>query len=482
MVRPDPCFFGGFGGGRIIPGPDYTLGPGDVIDVQLVGRLEVTRHQLMVDAEGTVGIPLIGRVEVGEATLRDVHARISDRARALFRFADVTVSVVSPRCFEVVLSGEVERAGALQAAAVRRVHEIVLAAGGVTPRGSARRVKVTTPGSERDVDLLRFEFTGDLRENPYVSEGMKIHVPSRGPAVALTGAFRRPGEYEIGSSGSLAELLELVGGFLPSAARSKARLTRVGADGRKETFSVDLQTALARPADVQLSGSDAIFVPTLTVLQDVVEVRGAFNGTPESGKTTTGGKPTVVQRFELAEGERVRDLVTKAGGPAAFADLRLATVERRGPGGPAQRIPIDLHRLLVDKDDNQNIALVNGDVLSLPIAEDKVFVLGEVKSPGAQDFRSDLTPREYVALAGGPGNRARIKAITVTFRDGRSFPVAQSPPLEPGAVVTVPEVSVKWWQDYVAISNVVTGLIAAYTGIFILFGGRTGSVFGPSTQ
>jgi protein involved in polysaccharide export with SLBB domain len=67
---------------------------------------------------------------------------------------------------------------------------------------------------------------------------------------------------------------------------------------------------------------------------------------------------------------------------------------------------VDLHRLLVEKDEMQNILVQNGDVVVLPVMEDKVYVVGEVKNPGAQDFRPDLTPREYLAAAGGPGVRA----------------------------------------------------------------------------
>jgi protein involved in polysaccharide export with SLBB domain len=211
------------------------------------------------------------------------------------------------------------------------------------------------------------------------------------------------------------------------------------------------------------------------VLQDVVEVRGAFVGGADSSKTSTSGKPTIVQRFELAQGERVRDVILKAGGAAAYADLRLAFVDRAGTSGPRQRVPIDVQRLLVEKDETQNIQLQNGDVLTLPVVEDKVYIVGEVKSPGAQDFRPDLTPREYLALAGGPGNRARIGDTTVTFRNGRTYAMAEAPPLEAGTVVTVPEVSVKWWQDYVQIAQLLASLITAYTGIFILFNGSVGN-------
>lgn len=473
LPRPDPCVHVGVAGVFTrVPSPDYRLGSGDVLEVQIAGRLDVLRQQVVVDPEGIVSIPPIGAIEVGGLTLRDANRQIGQRARTLLRFADVTMSVSVPRCFEVVLSGEVERPGSIHASAVRRVHEVLLAAGGITPRGSLRRVVVTRSGVDTELDLLRFELRGNLAHNPTVEEGMRIHVPPRGGSVTFTGAFRRPGEYEIGSNGALADLLDLTGGLAQNAAPTEARLTRVLPDGRKETLSLDLATALAGPADVPLQPGDVLFVPLLVVLQDVVEVRGALNGTTDSGRTTTAGRPTIVQRFELARGDRIKDVVGRAGGAAAHADLRLAFVERIGVAGPRQRIPVDLHRLLVEKDDAQNIPLENGDVFTVPVAEDKIYVLGEVRVPGAVDFRPDLTPREYIALAGGPTVRARFGRATVTLPSGRSYLMAEAPPLEPGAVVTVPEVSVRWYQDYIAIAGAVAAIITAYTGLYFLFRDR----------
>ncbi len=456
---------------RTLPGPDYRLGPGDLLDVQIAGRLEVIRSQLVVDPEGAISVPPIGSIPLAGLTLLEAHRRVVERARGVFRFVDVTVTVVGPRAFEVIVSGEVERPGTLDVTATRRLHEVILAAGGVTPRGGARRVVVSRKGVESEYDLLSFELRGDLAQNPFVEEGLRILVPPKGPSVTLTGAVRRPGEYEIGPDPSLAALLDLVGGVSQAGAGSDARLTRVGPDGRKETLTLDLRTAIRRPADVTLQPGDTLFVPPLSALQDIVEVRGAFNGTPESSKTTVAGKATIVQRFELAQGDRLRDVVFKAGGAAAYADLRLAVIERGGISGPRQRIPVDLQRMLVEKDETQNILLQNGDVVSLPVVEDKVYVVGEVKTPGGVDFRPDLTPREYVTLAGGPTNRAKLRNTLVTFRSGRTYAMADAPPLEPGAVVTVPEVAVKWWQDYVQIAQVLASLVTAYTGIFILFNG-----------
>jgi protein involved in polysaccharide export with SLBB domain len=470
LQRQDPCAQFGSGTANFrVPNTEYRLGAGDVLDVQISGRFEITRQQVVIDPEGLVTVPPVGVIDVGGLTLRSANRRIGDQVRNMLRYGDVTLSIMAPRCFEVVLSGEVERPGSIHTSAMRRLHEVLLDAGGVSPRGSLRRVIVTRNGQTEELDMLRFELEGDLTQNPTAEAGMRIHVPPRGGTVTLSGAFRRPGDYEIGTAGSLNELMGLTGGLALNAAPTEGRLTRVGNEGRKETLGVDLTKALVAPADVPLRPGDVLFVPQLVVLQDVVEVRGAFIGNPESSRTLTAGKPTIVQRLELARGDRIKDVVGRAGGAAAFADLRLTFVERSGVAGPKQRIPIDLRQVLVEKDETQNIVLENGDVLTLPVAEDKVYVLGEVRSPGGVDYRPDLTPREYLALAGGPTIRARFRNSTVTFPDGKSYLLAQAPPLEPGAVVTVPEVSVRWYQDYLSIASTLASLITAYTALYFLF-------------
>ena len=338
--------------------------------------------------------------------------------------------------------------------------------------------RVIREGQEREYDLLRFELGGDLAQNPLVEEGMRIYVPPRVGTVTLTGGVRRPGEYELLPQASLAELAALVGGFSETALPAQARLTRFTPNGRRETLTVDLTTALARPADVILKPGDTLFVPTVAPLQDVIEVRGAFQGTPESARGTVAGKPVITQRLDVAQGDRVRDVVARLGGPAPTADLRLAFVDRVASAGPPQRIPVDLHKLYVDKDDTQNILIENGDTLVLPVLEDKVFINGEVRATGALDFRAEWTARDYIASAGGFNVRAKPEKAFVTFRSGRTYLLPDAPALEPGATIVVPEVQVKWYQDYITISNAIVSLVSAYAGLFILFGGDAAVVFG----
>ena len=65
--------------------------------------------------------------------------------------------------------------------------------------------------------------------------------------------------------------------------------------------------------------------------------------------------------------------------------------------------------------------------------------------------------------------RARFQNATVTLPNGRSYLMAEAPPLEAGAVVTVPEVAVRWYQDYLTIASALAGLVTAYTGLYFIF-------------
>ncbi len=461
---------------------DYRLGPGDVLEVIISGRLDVARQILVVTPEGTVHFPPIGTIPVAGLTVAEARQAVVDRAAPLFKFFDLSLTVVAARAFEVTVSGEVERPGTYQVTASERLQQVILKAGGITPRGSLRQVTLSRQGQmERTADLLRFALRGDVSQNPYITEGTSVFVPPKGPSVSLLGSVVRPGEYEIGEDKTLAALLALAGGVFHQSALSQARLTRLGPESKKATQTLDLATALAPGApDVELEAGDVLFVPPISVLQDVVEVRGAFLGTgADPGKTMMSGKPTLVARIELAAGDRVKDVVIKAGGVAPYANLQRAFVERGGAGGPRQMIPADLQRLLVDKDESQNVALQNGDVLVVPVAEDKVYVIGNVRAPGSFDYRPFYSPKDYVLLAGGPDRRAKMGAATVTFPNGKVYDLAEAPPLEPGAVVQVPEVLVKWYEDYLLIASAVASIVTAYTGLFILF---HGPLFVPSGE
>ncbi len=83
-----------------------------------------------------------------------------------------------------------------------------------------------------------------------------------------------------------------------------------------------------------------------------------------------------------------------------------------GRGG--QRLSVDFEKLFVHGDLSQNVALEPGDYLYFPAAAaGSIYVLGEVRAPGAVTFDADTSVLSAIATRGGFGLRAWKKHVLV---------------------------------------------------------------------
>jgi polysaccharide export outer membrane protein len=99
----------------------------------------------------------------------------------------------------------------------------------------------------------------------------------------------------------------------------------------------------------------------------------------------------------------VADAIGKAGGVLAAADLGDATLTR---GKIVHKL--NLYDLYYRGDLSQNLLLKNGDVLNIPDRRyDKVFVLGEVRSP-----KSLIMPRGRLSLAEALSDQGGVSQVT----------------------------------------------------------------------
>ena len=92
---------------------------------------------------------------------------------------------------------------------------------------------------------------------------------------------------------------------------------------------------------------------------------------------------------------------------------------RQTPDGRSARLTVPLNELLLQGDPRWNIALMPGDVLSVPPEEAiAVSVLGAVNSPGVHKLPvgDDATLLKAIALAGGLNERASKKGLQIKRR------------------------------------------------------------------
>ena len=230
--------------------PDYVVGPGDGLAIDLWGGVS-QRLERTVDHEGRLSLPEVGPVLVNGQTLSDVQQTVQRLLRTQFRDVAADVSLSRLRRVRVYVVGDVKRAGAYDVSSLSTPLNALLTAGGPTADGSMRIVKhYRGTALVQEVDLydllLRGVRTGIQRLEP----GDTLLVPPVGSQIRVDGMVRRPAIYELRKENTLAQALEMAGGILPTAALSHIEVQRLEAHEKRTMLSLEISAA-TDPAGIE---------------------------------------------------------------------------------------------------------------------------------------------------------------------------------------------------------------------------------------
>ena len=221
-------------------GPDYVVGPGDGLSVDLWGSVS-QRFYRVVDREGRVSLPEVGPVLVSGKSLAAVQQNVQQILRTQFREVFADVSLARLRTIRVYEVGDVANPGAYDISSLSTPLNALFAAGGPTPRGSMRILKHYR-GAQivETVDLYDLLLHGVKADLQRLENGDTVQVPPIGPEVTIEGMVRRPAIYELRDENTLASVLELAGGLLPAAALGHVEVQRMVAHDKQTMLSVDI--------------------------------------------------------------------------------------------------------------------------------------------------------------------------------------------------------------------------------------------------
>ena len=256
----------------------YRIGPGDVLEVRVYNRPQLSRDAVRVEGNGMIRMPLIeGDIQAACKTEGELAKEISTRYARYYRNLPVDVFIKEYHAREVALIGAVNEQGRYQMQRHIRLLELLTFAKGPSERAGqtinivrAPRTDVCEQDSsskQEGLISLRLNDTlrGDEAANPFVEAGDIVTIPEA-EQVYVVGNVYAPKSLPLKESLTVSRAIAMAGGPLRDSKTDRVHIVRHSslAGGKSEIY-VNL-TAIARKKedDLLLQANDIIEVPEST--------------------------------------------------------------------------------------------------------------------------------------------------------------------------------------------------------------------------
>jgi protein involved in polysaccharide export with SLBB domain len=343
--------------------PDYVIGPGDEVRVQLFGQQNAI-HSLIVSRDGSVNFPQIGPVVVAGLGFREMRELLQQRVSEQMIGVNASITMGELRSIRVFVLGDVTRPGSFTVSGLSTMTNALFVSGGIAASGSMRNVQLKRRGETvQRLDLYDLLLNGDNSNDARLQPNDVLFVPPRGPTVAVAGEVQRPAIYEIVGERNLNDVVRLAGGLLPTAYSTAARVERVDQTGGRSVHSYDLGTERERQAGIR--GGDHVTISRIPddVLTDHVTL---------SGHVRRPGP------YQWRPGMRLTGLIGSVNDLQPDADRRYVLIRRQPDlSGPIELLSADLAAALDDPGGPEDPVLHNLDTATVfDLGSGRISVIG----------------------------------------------------------------------------------------------------------
>jgi len=432
----------------------------------------------------------------------------------------------------VSVAGEVRRPELYPCDGGMRVKDAILAAGDLTKDAYLKKAEIIRVNEQKEYQTIYFDVAKALENDPganlLLQDQDRIVIHSIWEEVYeknvyIAGDVKNPGTYQYTKQMTVKDLVFKAGNILESAYVEEAEIASQITEDRKistvERKTINLGKALeGDPADnVILKPYDILHVKRIPDWHETTYVS-------LSGEFRFPGK------YTIKKGERLSSLIERAGGYTDEAYLRGAAFTRESvrtlqqasldemvkrmerevmSQGSAQmatavskeeieakKVELEQKRKFIDslydlkatgrmtirmaharllKGSDYDITLEDGDILTIPIKNNVVNVVGAVMSRGSYIYSDDLKYQDYIAMTGGYSEYADEDNTFVLKVDGSARKIKDSiswnpfksrwemtvfgekvKEIEPGDTIIVPEEvsQIAWLREIKDITQV----------------------------
>jgi polysaccharide biosynthesis/export protein len=255
----------------------YRIGPGDVLDIRVFNRPNLSREAVRVEGSGMIRMPLI-ETEIQAACLTEgeLAKEISSRYLKFYRNPQVDVFIKEYHSKQVAILGAVNDQSRFELQRPVTLLELLTYAKGPTAKAGQTINIVHSPQAlackgDENVDVaaafesykLSDTLQGDPKANPILEAGDIVTLPDA-DQIYVVGNVYTPLTIPLREPITLSQAVAMAGGTKQDTKKEKVRILRQQpGSSTKEEMIVDLTAIEKKKADdVTLQPNDIVDVPT----------------------------------------------------------------------------------------------------------------------------------------------------------------------------------------------------------------------------
>jgi polysaccharide export outer membrane protein len=243
----------------------YKIGPSDVLSIKVFNEDQLT-NKYVVDTDGSITFPLIGRIQVGGKTTRQIE---EDLTKALqpewLKRAQVAVEIAQFRSRSIYVLGEVRTPGRYNIEGPMTLLEVIANAGSTTAAASntiiVQRYKAgmaaavsapLAPGDSRWAEVMRVNLDelreGKLSANLLLQDSDMIIVP-QAERYYVDGYVKTPGSFVLRPNMTVRQAITEAGGVTERGSSRRIKIIRKDAKGKEVERDANMSD-IVRPNDI----------------------------------------------------------------------------------------------------------------------------------------------------------------------------------------------------------------------------------------
>ncbi len=321
----------------------------------------------------------------------------------------------------VTISGNVWYPGDYSLSRNMKLSDLIDKAGGCLPGTYLDKVDILRFISPKEREIINVSLEDNILPNQENDIELKewdiVHIYQKSEAelpriVTIEGEIEHPGFYPLRKNMNVYDLILTAGGLTNQANTRSAEILRL--DEKDQTYNMEINLR-----DIYNNPNSSKNIPLQR--DDKVRILKREN-MYALHEATIEGEVENPGSYEIAQGENVSDLITKAGGLTNNAYKLTAELTRYHATEDPEIIEVNIAEIIEDPSSDKNYPLENMDHIRIfkdpaKLKTITVRITGQVHLPGTYTLKKDANLSELIEKSGGIREEGYKKGLVLTRAD-----------------------------------------------------------------